>query len=168
MKRDESKNLELYSPEVFQILMEYEINRSRRYPSPLSLLNVIILPDGQNPAVQDALDAAISNMINIHLRSADIPSKRNDQFLILLPTTHEQGGRAVCERLLSMFKGLVHTESGVAFRATVFIGLASHPGGGDISPEILLQQAAAALKHARTQGISTYSVYSEIKKNTNL
>jgi hypothetical protein len=166
MKRDESKNLELYSPEVFQLLMDYEISRSQRYPAPLTLLNMTAVPGEQNPVIRQAMDAVVPSIINSHLRAADIPSKKNDQYLILLPLTNESGGRAVCERLLSLFKGLIHTETGLTFSLAVYIGVSSHLGGAGISGEILIQQAAAALKHARSQGIPTYSVYSDIQKST--
>ena len=164
MKRDLSRGTELYSREVFQILLDYEVNRSQRYPSPLSLLDMVLLPGQQTTAVQEALDATIPAILNTHLRSADIPAKTSNQYLVLLPTTDESGGRAASERLLSLFKGLLQAESGVTFSVSAFIGISSHPGGLDLSGDILLQQASAALTHARQQGISTYTSYSDIDK----
>ena len=167
MKRDSSNNIQLYNREVFEILLEYEMNRSQRYPSPICLLNILINPGQQTPKSQQAMDAEISAQLNSHLRSADIPAKIEDQYLVLLPTTDERGGRAVCERILSVFKGLLRSEAGTTFGVSVFIGLAFHPGGADLSSAILKQQAASALKHAHQQGLPTYTVYSDIQDKTN-
>ena len=162
MKRDSSNNIQLYNREVFEILLEYEMNRSQRYPSPICLLNILMIPGQQTPKNQQAMDAEISAQLNSHLRSADIPAKIEDQYLVLLPTTDERGGRAVCERILSVFKGLLRSEAGTTFGVSVFIGLAFHPGGADLSSAILKQQASSALKHAHLQGLPTYTVYSDI------
>jgi PleD family two-component response regulator len=166
MKIDPSNEIQLYNREVFEVLLEYEINRSQRYPSPISLLNVLIIPSQQAPKSQQTMDAEISAQLNSHLRSADIPTKLGDQYLILLPTTDERGGRSVCERILSVFKGLLRSETGAMFSVSVFIGIAFHPGGADLSSAILKQQAASALKHAHQQGLSTYTAYSDIQNKT--
>jgi GGDEF domain-containing protein len=166
MKRDSSNNIQLYNREVFEVLLEYEMNRSQRYPSPICLLNILIIPGQQIPKDRQTIDAEISAQLNSHLRSADIPAKIGDQYLVLLPTTDERGGRTVCERILSVFKGLLRSETGTTFSASVFIGLAFHPSGTDLSSTILIQQAASALKHAHQQGLPTYTVYSDIQNKT--
>ena len=166
MKRDSSNNIQLYNREAFEVLLEYEMNRSQRYPSPVCLLNILIIPGHQTPKSQQTMEAEISAQLNSHLRLADIPAKIEDQYLVLLPTTDERGGRAVCERILSVFKGLIRPEAGTTFSVSVFIGLAFHPGGADLSSDILKQQAASALKHAHQQGLPTYTVYSDIQNKT--
>ena len=166
VKRESSSNIQLYNREVFEVLLEYEMNRSQRYPSPICLLHILINPGRQTTESQQAMDAEISAQLNSHLRSVDIPAKIGDQYLVLLPTTDERGGRAVCERILSIFKGLLHSEAGTTFSVSVFIGLAFHPGGTDLSSAILNQQAASALKHALQQGLPTYTAYSDIQDKT--
>jgi len=166
MKRDPSNNIQLYNREVFEILLAYEMNRSQRYPSPICLLNILISPGRQTTENQQAMDAEISAQLNSHLRSADIPAKIEDQYFVLLPTTDERGGRAVSERILSVFKGLLRSEAGTTFSVSVFIGLSFHPGGTDLSSAILKQQASSALKHAHQQGLPTYTVYSDIQEKT--
>jgi diguanylate cyclase (GGDEF)-like protein len=165
MKRDASNDIQLYNREVFEVLLEYEMNRSQRYPSPICLLNIMIIPSQQTPEGQQAIDAEISAQLNSHLRSVDIPAKIGDHYLVLLPTTDECGGHAVCERVLSVFKGLLRSEAGTTFSVSVFIGIAFHPGGADLSSAILNQQAASALKHAHQQGLSTYTAYPNIQND---
>ncbi|MBI2757085.1 MAG: diguanylate cyclase [Chloroflexi bacterium] len=164
MKRDQSQGADLYSYDVFQILLDYEINRSQRYPSPLTLLDIFIIPPpGQTPELRQAMDSAVASMLNSHLRSADIPARKGDQYLILLPTTDEKGGRSVCARLLYIFKNLPSEETKLTFNLAAYIGLASHHGGPDLSGDILVQQAASALNHTRQQNIPAYAAYSDIQ-----
>jgi hypothetical protein len=166
MKKNPSNEIQLYNREVFEVLMEYEIIRSQRYPNPICLMNILIIPGQLATESQQAMDAEIFALLNSHLRSADIPAKTGDEYLILLPTTDESGGRAVSERILSVFKGLLRSKAGVTFSVSVYIGLAFHPGGADLSSAILNQQAASALKHAHQQGLPTYTAYSDIKNKT--
>jgi GGDEF domain-containing protein len=166
MKKDPSNEIQLYNREVFDVLMEYEITRSQRYPNRICLMNILIIPDPLAAESQQAMDVEISAQLNLHLRSADIPAKIEDHYLVLLPTTDERGGRAVCERILSVFKGLLRSEAGTTFSVSVFIGLSFHPGGTDLSSAILKQQASSALKHAHQQGLPTYTVYSDIQEKT--
>ncbi len=168
MKKNPANDIQLYNRDVFNVLLEYEITRSQRYPSPISLLNIMIKPNQSTPEIQQIMDAEVSALLNSHLRSADIPAKIGEQYLILLPTTDEAGGRSVCERILSVFKGVLLAETGVTFSVSVYIGLAFHPGGPDLSSTILLQQAASALNHAHQQGIPTYSIFSDIQPKANL
>ena len=55
MKRDPSNNIQLYNREVFEVLLEYEMNRSQRYPSPICLLNILMIPGQQIPTNQQAI-----------------------------------------------------------------------------------------------------------------
>ena len=165
MKKDPSNDIQLYNREVFEVLLEYEINRSQRYPSPVCLINLLIIPSQQTSESQQAMEVEISAQLNSHLRTVDIPTKIGDLYLILLPTTDERGGRSVCERILSVLKGLLRSEAGVMFSVSVFIGIAFHPGGADLSSIVLKQHAASALKHAHQQGLPTYTAYSDIQNN---
>ncbi len=39
------------------------------------------------------------NVLNLQVRETDIPCKKDNEFLVLLPSTDHKGGRIVCERL---------------------------------------------------------------------
>ena len=155
--------LELYSRDVFQVLLEYELNRVRRYPASLTLLNIQVKIEPNRPEVLAGAERAITGIFNTHLRGADIPSKSGNEYLILLPTTDENGGRIVCERLLSLFKKQFQTETGNMFSLTAYIGMACLEGGSSVSGAMLTSQATRALANARAQGLSTYSVF--VKSN---
>jgi hypothetical protein len=44
MRKMISRGEEVYSSDVFEILFEYEVSRSQRYPTPLSLLLIEMTP----------------------------------------------------------------------------------------------------------------------------
>lgn len=162
MKRDDAQGMTLYSWDVFKILLDYEVNRSQRYPNPLTLLNMAVETAPNTPEIARAAEANIAVLLNSRLRSADIPAHFKDDYFILLPITDEPGGRAVCERMLSIFKGPFATERGESYTLTLRIGMTTNLGGGNLSSEILIQQASSALKHARAQSSKVYVSYSEI------
>ena len=162
MKRDDSQGMTLYSWDVFKILLDYEVNRSQRYPNPLSLLNMTIESQPNTPEIARAAEAQIAVLLNTRLRSADIPAHFKEDYFVLLPTTDESGGCAVCERMLSIFKGPFTAESGESYTLALRIGLTTSLGGSNLSAEVLIQQASSALKNARSQSSKLYVSYSDL------
>jgi hypothetical protein len=98
MRKMISRGEEVYSTEVFEILFQYEVSRSKRYPAPLSLLQIESTPSALSEDELQNASAIFAAKINSHIRSVDIPSKIGNSLKVLLPTTDEAGARAVCER----------------------------------------------------------------------
>ena len=154
--------IELYPPETFKILLEHEVNRSRRYRNPLTLIHIAIEAEPNEPTTQHSAEVFAINALNLQLRETDIPCKRDDEFIILFPATDEEGGRVVCQRLESMFNVQPQTYDRVSFKMAVFIGMASSPGDAALSGNTLRQQASTAMQHARAKGLSNAVLFSEI------
>jgi diguanylate cyclase (GGDEF)-like protein len=161
MENNLTHEIELYTPESFKILLEHEIHRSRRYKHPLTLIHIAIEADPNNPQTQHSAEVFTINILNLNLREADIPCKRDDEFIILIPSTDEQGGRIVCQRLESLFNVQRQTYDRVSFKMAVFIGMASN-SGDSLSSNELRQQASTAMQHARTHQLSKAVLFSEI------
>jgi len=146
---------QIYSEDVFQILMDYEIIRTIRYPAPLSLLSLEMTPQvsiGKSPASASSI---FETAFNSQLRSVDIPSRNGSGYLILLPTTNEAGARIVCDRFLKGFEKEFETTDGISVKFSLQIGVASHNGGPTLMKEILLQTAETSLKQSRSKGANT-------------
>jgi diguanylate cyclase (GGDEF)-like protein len=158
MKKMVSRGDELYSRDVFQVLFEYEVSRCQRYPAPLALLQIEMSPTTLNEEAISSAGSVFASALNAHLRSVDIPSRNGNIFLVLLPTSDEHGARAVCERLLSVFKNKHESPNGVSFVFSLQIGATAIKGGTDISSEAILQKAEEALKQSRLKGQNTYVV----------
>ncbi len=159
MKSEVSRGDEVYTEDVFEVLLEYEISRTNRYPSPLSLLYIEIAPSELKGTSLGSASKVFAGALNRHLRSVDIPSGSDNVYKVLLPTTSGTGLRAVCERLLSVFKTKFNAADGSSIAFSLNIGAASHPGGKSLSRSYLFENAQAALKKSKLKGPNTYVIY---------
>ena len=157
MRKTVSHGDEIYSSDVFKILYEYEVSRCMRYPAPLTLLKIEMTPTALNDDLLGKASAVFISALNAHLRSVDIPSKAGNLYSVLLPTSDEHGARAVCERLLSVFKNKFEVSNGsIAF--SLQIGATAHSGGSTMSGESILQKADMVLKQSKLKGPNTYVI----------
>jgi hypothetical protein len=156
--------IELYPYETFRSLLDHEVNRSRRYGSPLTLVHLAVeAEDGGAPAQHGAEISAI-NILNLQVRETDIPSKKDNEFLVLLPSTDHKGGRIVCERLENLFNLETQAYDKVSFKIQVYIGMATLSGDRSISSQKLMDNALLALRHACENRLSTTVIYSELNQ----
>ncbi|MGC8856286.1 MAG: GGDEF domain-containing protein [Anaerolineae bacterium] len=161
-KRKLATETSLYTRDVFQVLFEYEVSRSLRYPSPLTLLCISLETEGQSPESLQQARQALIEILEQHLRASDIPAYYGDDFVVLLPGTDELGGRAVAERILGRFRTTQKFTTERLTRMNVYIGLACRESGSSISAEQLLAEAMVAMNEARMRKSFTYLPFSEI------
>src|SRR6185369_6360038 len=103
MKDTLKHEIELYSLESFQTLLDHEVHRSRRYKTPLTLIHLCIETDPDRPEIQHSAEMFAINILDVQLLDTDIPCRKCNEVLILMPATDEAGGRIVCQRLASLF-----------------------------------------------------------------
>lgn len=154
--------IELYPFESFRILLEHEVIRSRRYKTPLSLLHLMVEADTADPQAQHGAEVFTINVLNIYLRETDIPSRDGNEFLVLMPATDEAGGRIACDRLQKLFIVKPQELDRVSFTFSAFMGMATSVDGL-LNSRKLLENAEAALQHARTNHLSNAVIFSEIQ-----
>ena len=164
MQNMPAHEVELFSPEVFKTLLNHEVNRSRRYGDSLTLIDLFIETDPVNLEAQQSAEAIAINILKLQLRDTDIPCKRENEFLILMPSTSAPGARTACERLRKHMDTEYQTDSGVAFKLFTFIGMAAMPIDHSLSSDALSQNASQALQHARTNRITHVFAFSELPK----
>lgn len=153
----------LFTYDVFEVLLNYEIARIKRYPSPITLLHLTLFSkeDGKERRIQ--AHEAMTSLLNRTLRVSDVPAHYHDEFLVLLPSTDEVGGRAVAERLLASYRTTQSMTTGrVSSRREAFLGLTSQNGGSVLSAPQLLAEAAVAMNEARLRQSYTYVAYSDL------
>src|SRR5574341_1317768 len=146
---------QLYSEDVFRILMDYEIIRTIRYPAPLSLIHLEMTPHTSDGKTPRSASPIFETALNSRLRSADIPARHGKGYLILLPATNEAGARVVCGRLLAVFAQEFEMKDGKSVKFSLHIGVASHDGGPTLMKEALLQTAESGLRQSRLKGANT-------------
>ncbi len=154
--------IELYPPESFLVLMEHEVNKSLRYKHPLTLVHLAVEANPKSPQTQHSAEVFAINVLNIQLRETDIPCKKGSEFMVLMASTDEQGGRVVCERLEKLFNATQQTYDRVSFELSAFIGMTSVDGNSRFSSNTLAHQAAAALQHAQSNHSRKAVIFSQI------
>ncbi len=153
--------IELYSSESFKILLGHEVKRSHRYKTPLTIIHLAIETDPAGPKIQHSAEMVAINILDVQLRDTDIPCRKGNEFIVLMPATFEEGGRIACKRLTSLFNRPHQTYDRVSFNMVTYIGMSSIPAGESLTSDNLLQQAARAVQYARDQHIKTAVMYSE-------
>lgn len=156
MKKTISRGDDLYEAGVFEILLQYEVSRSKRYPAPLSLLKIEMTPSAIGKESLRNASSIFAAQINAHIRSVDIPTGSGSRLDLLLPTTDDAGARTICERLLSIFKNKFSDANHETIAFSLQIGASSHPGGSTLSGEYLNQKAEEALAQSKFKGPHTY------------
>ena len=164
MKDTFTHEIELYSPDSFKTLLDHEVNRSRRYKSPLTLIHLVIETEPANVQTQHSAEMFVINALDLHLRDTDIPCRKGNEFLVLMPATDVQGGRIACERLEKLLNVKPQEYDRVSFKLSAFIGMATLPGDRSISSDKLTQNASQALEQARTNHRMNTVIFSETKK----
>jgi PleD family two-component response regulator len=155
-------DFELYSLDDLKILLGHELKRSRRYGQPLAFIHIAVEAEPQTPMTQHAAEVLAIDALNVELRETDIPCREGNEFLVLLPSTDEQGARVTCARLEKLLNVTHQTNDGDPFEVRTFMGLSSVGAGEKISAVTLMQQAARALKNAREQQIRQTVVFVEV------
>ncbi len=152
----------LYTLDVFIVLLNYEIARMNRYPGPLTILQITLAMEGQAADIRKLAKEVVTRQLASTLRISDVPAHYNDDFLVLLPATDENGGRAVAERILSNFRTTQSLNTGRLKKKNIYIGMTSRNSGSTVTVEELMAEAALAMNEARARDSYTCVVFSEL------
>jgi len=155
MEKTDLNRDQLYSEDVFQTLMEYEIIRNIRYPTPLSLIYLEMTPHVSDGEIPQSVSFVFETAFNSRLRAVDIPTRHGKGYLILLPATNASGARTVCERLLEIFSREFETKEGKSVKFSLNIGVASQKGGPILMKEALLQAAESGFQQSCLKGANS-------------
>lgn len=155
----------LYNEPLFEVLFNHEIARSKRYPSPITLLHLkICIGEKSSGEIWESASLYVAHVLNSNLRHVDVPAHHGQDFWILLPATDEEGGKVVGKRLIERMNTEQVTRANQNFWMGVCIGLAFHKGGSGISGEELLAQATRALKEATRRGVNSLVCYRDLAR----
>ncbi|MGD0807719.1 MAG: diguanylate cyclase [Anaerolineales bacterium] len=157
----------LFPQAMLETLLAHEVARSRRYPSPISLLYFALrFPRDPSPEIVESAQILIANHLHAAMREADLPGLFEGNYLVIMPSTESDGARMAAQRMLENFPRSQITRTAELFQMSMCIGVASHKGGPDISAAQLLSNASTALWEAQKRGPKSLVVYGEIVKKT--
>ena len=156
----------LYNHRFLQEKMTEEFARATRYHHPLSCLMIDIdhfkmINDTHGHPVGDQVLRELGKFFMTHLRQADTVARYGgEEFMILLPHVGYEGADILADRLRKKIIDLSFTtSSGLPFKVSVSIGLASYPEDPVDRKETLLFYADKALYRAKGSGRNRVYLY---------
>lgn len=162
-KRQLAGETGLYTFEVFEVLLDYEISRIKRYPSPLTLMHIALSTESMSPEFKKQALEAMTNLLNRTLRVSDVPTHYHEEFLVLLPATDEEGGRAVAERTLGHYRTTQSLATGrLSPKRNAYLGITTQNGSSILSGQQIMAEAAVAMNEARLRKSFTYVAFSDL------
>ncbi|MDK9716914.1 MAG: sensor domain-containing diguanylate cyclase [Trichlorobacter sp.] len=148
----------LHNARHFHELLEYELERSHRYKSQVSLLFFDLdhfkgVNDRFGHLVGSRMIAEVGHLVKRHIRSSDRAARYGgDEYVIVLPNTGKQGALAVATNLLERFRvHLFLTDSNERVMITASFGAATFPDDADDRTS-LIRAADSAMYVAKEAG----------------
>jgi diguanylate cyclase (GGDEF)-like protein len=150
----------LYVHRYFQIRLEEEVARSRRYNSTISLLMCDIdhfknVNDTYGHQQGDCILREVSNIIRKNVRNTDIPCRYGgEEFAVILPETTQSDAKIVAERIrrdIAKFDFPSVMPEQPPIHCSISIGVAGFPLNAD-NKDQLIQKADASLYKAKDGG----------------
>jgi len=148
----------LFNARHFHHLMEYEIERSRRYGHDLSLIFIDLdhfkrINDTYGHLVGSALLAEVGRLFEHNMRKINLACRYGgDEFAILLPSTTKAGAFALARILREALNKTKFTGGDDhAISITASYGIASFPGDA-LNKEELIQLADSAMYEVKRSG----------------
>lgn len=157
----------LYNARHFHELLEYEIDRSRRYRSQVSLLFFDLdhfksVNDRHGHLVGSRMISEVGRLVQRHIRSSDRAARYGgDEYVIILPNTGKEGAMAVANNLLSRLRSYPFlTDSNEQFVITASFGATTFPDDALDRTE-LIRAADSAMYLAKESGRNRVCHYSD-------
>lgn len=150
----------LYVHRYFQLRLDEEVKRSRRYNSTLSLLlcdidHFKLINDQYGHQQGDIILREVSLILRRNIRSTDIAARYGgEEFVIILPETTQSDARVVAERIrrdTAKFDFPALAPGQPPLHCTISIGVAGFPLNADSKDE-LIQKADSSMYQAKGQG----------------
>ncbi len=139
--------------------LEQEVERARRYKTPLAVVMIDIdhfkqVNDTHGHAMGDEVLRNIGKLMKSGVRTTDMAARYGgEELTLVLPHTDLPTALQVAETLRKRFADLEHTHDGISLRKTASFGVAAREGQGEApGSEDLLKAADEALYRAKQGG----------------
>lgn len=155
----------LYIHRYFQMRLESELSRAKRYNSKISLLMLDIdhfkkVNDTYGHQQGDFVLKRFAQILKSRVRPADVPARYGgEEFAIILPETSLDGAKLVGEKLRDAWESSAFVFSDGEKHFTTSVGISFWDGQS--SKEIFIQQADQALYKAKELGRNRVCYYKD-------
>lgn len=156
----------LYIHRHFQLLLQNELKRSKRYNHPCSLIMADIdhfkkVNDTYGHQFGDEVLHQTAIIIRSNCRSTDIPARYGgEEFCIILPETNRNNALIVAEKIRNSVKDNIFIHFDNRVQITISLGIAEFPSNA-LNKDNLIQAADKALYISKETGRNRVTVYEQ-------
>jgi diguanylate cyclase (GGDEF)-like protein len=158
----------LYIHRHFQIRLDEEINRARRYNTPLSLVMFDIdhfknFNDTYGHQQGDVVLIEVANILRQNVRDIDIPARYGgEEFAIILPQTDARGASIFAERLRKSVADREFPGQDKPLHVAISLGIACYPQSSTDKME-LIKKTDDALYESKETGRNKWTVHESVR-----
>lgn len=162
----------LFNRRYFFELTQQELNRSRRYNRPLSVIMLDIdhfkeVNDRFGHLVGDRVIVEVARRIQKALRRVDQACRYGgEEFAVLLPETTLTQAEMVATRLWQLVTRQPTVSGELKLKITVSVGVATYHQDGVIAVDTLLDRADKAMYYAKQNGRNRVVIYNQLMNGT--
>ncbi len=160
----------LYNRRYFLQILEYELNRSKRYRQPLSLIFLDIdhfksINDTYGHSMGDQFLKQISQKLSSLFRTTDLVARyAGDEFVVILPSTPKEGAMILAQRIQQILGNYQMMVRGRTLQTSVSIGVDTYEGAEGIRSMGFIDRADKAMYEAKANGRNCVKFYQESQK----
>lgn len=159
----------LYNRRYFQQILDYELNRAKRYRQPISLIFLDVdhfkkINDTYGHSTGDLFLKQIANKFSILFRATDLAARyAGDEFVAILPVTNQEGSSLLAHRVLQALGEHLVLIRGNTLQISVSIGVVTYENQEGLGSVGLMAQADKAMYEAKKQGRNCVRRFEEIQ-----
>jgi len=148
----------LYNYRYLHTRLAEEFRRAERYQDPLSCVMLDIdffkqINDVHGHPFGDEVLRKVAGILRAGCREVDVVARYGgDEFLLIVPATHQTGGLTLAERLWRDVAAAEPSSAGHSVKVTVSVGISSYPSKDVRTKDQLLKSADQALYQAKREG----------------
>jgi diguanylate cyclase (GGDEF)-like protein len=160
----------LYNRRYFQQILEYELNRAKRYRQPLSIVFIDLdhfkdINDQFGHSVGDQFLRQIALKLSVLFRTTDLVARyAGDEFIAILPSTPHEGAMILARRILEQLGNYQIMVRGRTLQVSVSVGVDTYEGLEGVGSVGFIDRADKAMYEAKIQGRNRVKSYQELSK----
>ncbi len=164
------KALQVYNKHYFLNKLDEEVQRGKRYGSPLSLMLLDAdyfkqLNDTHGHLAGDAALIQLTEIIKKRIRDTDFLCRYGgEEFTVIMPQTHQQQAYVLAEHIRILVANTPVKQGNTVIDMTISIGISSYARQEEqaCTPELLITQADKALYEAKHSGRNKVMLFNPI------